>query len=241
MFPCISLRVITKRDFGITVPRRPILHLTSFNNSKLMRCDLATTRMLSCATHHGSPVYIVAIWRCASRTTIYSSVSMVITFELRTWHIGLFRLSAMRYEYGIPMSASNASSNVVLRRRRTFSRDWFPRLVVRRRPSGSPLTASPVYFCIYSHFRPTPRWKVNTGLQLCFQSTIARNFPTNSIIIASQSINQFSSCLGLAFIFPASRHPRKTCFRPARFSLVPGRPMGSYGWLDPRFVLPASS
>ena len=137
--PCISLPVITMRDSGITVARRPIPQLTSSNNSKLMKCDLETTRRISRASYHGSSVDIAVIWRCVSRTTIYSSVSMVMTFELRTWHIGLFRLSAMRYGYGRSLSASNASSNVVLRRRRTFSRDWCPltpRLVVRRRPSG---------------------------------------------------------------------------------------------------------
>ena len=31
------------------------------------------------------------------------------------------------------------------------------RRVVRRRPSSTPLTASPVYPCIYSPSRPTPR------------------------------------------------------------------------------------
>ena len=100
------------------------------------------------------PVDIAVLWRCAPRTTIYSSVSMAITFELRTWHIGLFRLSAIRYEYGRPVSASSASSNVVLARRKTFSRDQCPlcpRLGVRRRPSGTPLTASSVYLCIICH------------------------------------------------------------------------------------------
>ena len=212
MFLCISLRVITKRDSRITIPRRPTLHLTSSNNSKLMKCDLETTRMLSRATHHGSPVYIAAIWRCASRTTIYSSVSMGITFELRTCHIGLFRLLAMRYEYGTPLSASNASSNVILRRRKRFSRNRCPLspwLVVRPRHSEPRLTASPVYVCIYSPFRPTPRWEVSTGLQLCFQSIIGRNSSTNSIFISSQSINQFSDVSTPDSCFPRRDIPAK--------------------------------
>jgi hypothetical protein len=64
-----------------------------------------------------------------------------------------FRLTPIRYEYASPLSASNASANVVLLRRKDVFRDWRPlqqRLVVRRRPSGTPLTASPVYACVYS-------------------------------------------------------------------------------------------
>ena len=159
-----------------------------------MKCDLVTTRMLSHASYHGSPVDIAVLWRCAPRTTIYSSVSMAITFEIRTWRIGLFQLSAIRYEYGRPLSTSSASSNVVLGPRKTFSRDQCPicpRPVVRRRPSGTPLMASPVYLCIYSHFRRTPRWEVSTGLQLCFSSIVGRNSPTSSISIGSRSTNGF--------------------------------------------------
>ena len=194
-FSYLSLRVITKRDSGITVARRPILQLTSSNDSKSMKCDLETIRRLSHASYHGSSIDIVVIRRCASRTTIYSSVPMVITVELRTGHIDLFRLSAIWDEYEGPLSASNTGSNVVVRRRKRFSRNRCPLgswLVVRRRPSASPLTASPIYVCIYSPFRPTPRWEVSAELQLCFQSIIGRNSSTNSIFIGYQSINQFS-------------------------------------------------
>ena len=165
MFPYISLQVITKRDSGITVERRPILQLTNSNNSKSMKCDLETVWMLSHASYHDSSIDIAVIWRCGSRTTIYSSVPMVITFELRTRHIDLFRLSAIWDDNGGPLSASNTSSNVVVRRKKRFSRNRCPLspwLVVRRRPSGPRLTASPVYVCIYSRFRPTPRWGVST-------------------------------------------------------------------------------
>ena len=135
---------------------------------------------------------------------------MFFTFEMWTWHISLFRISIIRYEYERSLSASNASLNVVLRRGKIFSRYWCPRsprLVVRRRPFGPPRTASPVSVCIYSPFRPIPRWEVSTELQLCFQSIIGRNFPTNSIFIGSPSISQFSRRLGVEFVFPASRYP----------------------------------
>ena len=194
-----------------------------------------------------SPVGFAVIWRWASRKTIYNLVSMIITFEPQIWHIGLFRLSAIRYEYGRPLSASNASSNVVLRRRKGFSRNWCPlspRLVIRQRPSGPPLTASPVYVCIYSPFRPTPRWEVSTDLQLCFQWIRGRNSSTNSIFIGSPSIDHFSRHLGVEFVFPASRYPRKARYRRAWFPLVPSRPMGFRRFsrvLDPEFVFSASS
>ena len=159
-----------------------------------MKCDPTTTRMLSHASYHGSSIDIAVIWRCASRTTIYSSVSMLITFELRTRHIDLFRLSAIWDENGGPLSASNTSSDVAVRRRKRFSRNRCPLspwLIVRPRHSGPRLTAIPVYVCIYSAFTPTPRWEVSTELQLCFQSIIGRNSSTNSTFIGSQSINQF--------------------------------------------------
>jgi hypothetical protein len=41
-------------------------------------------------------------------------------FELRTWYTCLVRWTAIRYEYGRSLSASNASSNVVLLRRKDF-------------------------------------------------------------------------------------------------------------------------
>ena len=67
-----------------------------------------------------TPLDIAVILRCTSPTTIFSSVFIVIMFELRTWYICLFRLTAIRYEHGRPISASNASSNVVLLRRKEF-------------------------------------------------------------------------------------------------------------------------
>ena len=95
---------------------------------------------------------------------------------------------------------------------KTFSRYWCPHslwLVVRRRSSWSPLTANPVYVCIYSPFRLIPRWEVSTKLQSCFQSLIGRNFSENSIFIGSLLINQFSRRVGVEFVFPASRYPRE--------------------------------
>ena len=43
------------------------------------------------------------------------------------------------------------------------------------------------------------------------------------------------------FVLPTSHNPWKTLFQRTRFSLGPSRPIGSCGWLNPRFVLPASS
>ena len=54
-------------------------------------------------------------------------------------------------------------------------------------------------------------------------------FPANSISIGSRPTNGVSRCLGLGFMFPASKYPRKRCFRQTRFPLVPGRPMGFRG------------
>ena len=119
-FPYILLWVITKRASGITVASRHIPQFTSSNNFELMKCDLETTRMLSHASYLGPPVDITVIWRCTSPPTIFSSVSIGIMFVLRTWYICLFRLTTIRDEHGRPLSASNASSNVVLLRRKDF-------------------------------------------------------------------------------------------------------------------------
>jgi hypothetical protein len=69
-------------------------------------------------------------------------------------------------------------------------------------------------------------WEVNTGRKLFLQSRKGRSFPANSILIGFQSTNGRSRCLGIGFRFPASRYPRKACFRRTQFPLVPGRPMG---------------
>ena len=203
-----------------------------------MKCDLETTRMLSHASYHGSSIDIAVIWRCGSRTAIYSSVPMVITFELRTRHIDLFRLSAIWDDNGGPLSASNTSSNVVVRRKKRFSRNRCPLspwLVVRRRPSGPRLTASPVYVCIYSRFRPTPRWGVSTELQLCFQLMIGRNFPMNSIFIGLQSINQFSRCFGPRIRVPRIEIVQKSLF-PASSISIDSRPTNGFSrQTDPGF------
>ena len=215
-FPYLLLRVITKRASRITVARWPISQPTSSNNSKSMKCDVDTIRMLSHASYHGSSIDIAVIWRCALRTTVYSSVSMVITFELWTGHIDLFRLSAIRHEYGRPLSASNTSSNVVVHRRKRFSRNRRPLswwLVVRPRPSGLRLTSSPVYAGIYSRFRPTPTWEVSTELHLCFQPIIDTN-SSNSISIGSRATEGLSRGLGPGFVFPISSYPSSHCSRP---------------------------
>ena len=54
-------------------------------------------------------------------------------------------------------------------------------------------------------------------------------FPAKLIAIGSQSTNEVSGCLDLAFMFPASRYLRKTCFRRSRFPLVLRRPIGFRG------------
>ena len=80
-----------------------------------------TTRLLPIACYRGFSVNITVIWRCASRTTILSSLSIVIMFELRTWDICLTHLTAVEYVYRRYLAASNASSNVVLLQTYIFS------------------------------------------------------------------------------------------------------------------------
>ena len=97
-------------------------------------------------------VDIAVMCHYASPTTIFSSASIVFLFELRTPNICHLRLTAIGYEYGRALTASNASSDVVLLQKKRFSTDWRPldpRLVVRQRPVGTPLTASLVHVCIY--------------------------------------------------------------------------------------------
>ena len=142
-----------------------------------MKCGLETTRMLSYASYHGSPVDIAVIWHCASRTTIYRSVFMVIMLELRAWWVCIFHLTAMRYEYGRSLSPSNADAYVVLLQSNRFSRGRCPLhqwLVVRRRRTGTPRTASPVSSRIYS-LQTASYMRSKYGLQLFFQSRIERN------------------------------------------------------------------
>ena len=64
------------------------------------------------------------------------------------------------------------------------------RLVVRRRPSRTPLTASLVYVCIY-FCRPHPAWEAGTRLQLFFHLRIWNNFAVNSIFIDYRSTDGF--------------------------------------------------
>ena len=99
------------------------------------------------------PVDIVVMSNYASPTPIFSSAFIIIMFKLRTWHIGLLRLSAIRHQYGRSLTAANAGSYVVLLQRKRFSKDWRSldqRLAVRQRHSGTPFTGNVVYVCIYS-------------------------------------------------------------------------------------------
>ena len=163
--------------------------------------------------------------------------------ELRTWHIDLFRLSAICDEYGGPLSASNISSKVLLRRRKRFSRNRFPLspwLVVRRRPSGPRLTARPVYVCIYSPFRTTLRWEGSTKLQLCFQINNRQEFfhelKFSLVPNWSTSFRTFESQIRV----PRVEIPQDSLF-PASSIFISSRPTnGVSRCLDPGFRIPAS-
>ena len=65
-----------------------------------------------------------------------------------------------------------------------------------------------------------------------------RHFLVNSISMGIRSTNGFRRCLGTSFMFLVSRYPRETCFWTTRFILVPRRPMGFCGRLDPPIRIP---
>ena len=75
------------------------------------------------------------------------SIAMVV--EFRVWDISLSHLTGTRWVKGRSLRIANASSNVALLQRNKFlgtdgQDQW---LVVRRRPFGTPLTASPCHAC----------------------------------------------------------------------------------------------
>ena len=121
----------------------------------------------------------------------------MIVFKLQTLNTCLFRLTDIREEYGRSLSAFNANSTIVMLRRKRFLTDWClldQWSIVRRRPFRKPLTASPVYVCIYSLSRPPAIWEVSTWLKLFFQSRIRRDFPTKSI------------CIGFRYVWAPGLH-----------------------------------
>ena len=153
----------------------------------------------------------------------------------------LFSLTVIWNGYRRSLSVSNASWYITSMPWVWMHRDWSPlyqRLVVRRRPSGPPLTASRVYVCIYSP-RPPPTWEVGARLQLFHRLRMTSgDFPVNSSAVGSQPAIGFSRCLGLGYMFLASRLFRKACFCWARFPLVSGRSMGFRGVWTPASCFP---
>ena len=93
----------------------------------------------------------------------------------------------------------------------------YPRKTCSRRTRFSLVPGWPMGFRgVWVSDSSSPRW-----------DTSEKNlFPASSIFIGSWSTNGVSRCLDTGFVFPAPRYPRKSCFRPARFPLVPGRPIG---------------
>lgn len=69
------------------------------------------------------PVDIAVMCHYPSPKTVFSSASTVLTFDLRTRNICLLLLTTIRYEYGRYLTASNASSDDVLLKRKIFSTD----------------------------------------------------------------------------------------------------------------------
>ena len=139
------------------------------------------------------------------------------------WYICLSQLKAIWYEYGRYVSVLNACSNVLVLQGKKIHRDWRPldqRLVVRRRPFGTPLTTCPL-MPTSTLSRSRSIRDQNTGLQLSFQSRMRGNFPTTSISVGSRSINGFRGVWDNIFMLAAPTYHRKPLPRKLDFHRFP--------------------
>jgi hypothetical protein len=148
--------------------------------------------------------------------------------EFRVSDIG-FDQTDMRCEHGRYHSASNEGSNVVVLDGTKFLEadvlvQW---IAVRRRPVGTPLTASPCYACIYSR-----DCVLNQKWIQDFSSSFNRE-PWGISQLARTplfeggplAVKVFERCSYVSHI----ERPKQNVFPAYSISLVPGRPMGFRG------------
>lgn len=175
-----------------------------------MKYDLETTRMLSHASYLGFPrEYCSNLTLYVTKNYVQLSVH---SYYVRTSNIIYLSLSPADHSIRIWKTSFSIQCyfKSCLASEERFSRDWRPlyqRLVVRRRPSRTPLTPTPV-FCLY--LLPPDcllyeKW--TRGLKLFFQSRIGRTFPANSISIGSWLTNGILGQMDLRFVIADPPNP----------------------------------
>ena len=148
------------------------------------------------------PVDIAVTWHYPSPTTIFNSAYTILMFEVRTRHICLFFLTAIRCEYGRSLTASNASSDDVLLKKKRFSTDLLlvdQPLGVRQYPFKTALTASLVYVCIYFLSR-TPPFPQAPFLLVPDQSMVFEVFEPRIQVPHIELPLSASHCLTVSFV-----------------------------------------
>jgi hypothetical protein len=94
-FPYILLHVTHKRASGIAVASQPIPQFTNSKNSKFMKCDLETNRMISHASYLGFPHgYRSNLTLYVASTDLQLSVH---SYDARTSNMAYLSLSPDEY------------------------------------------------------------------------------------------------------------------------------------------------